>query len=113
MTAEILALCAAFFLAGMRLGEWLERRRSPRQSVAGSSTGQSVVAAAAAPSATKIDELPARALTAAEQAEWDKKQKKRILAKLQQDFPTMGEGKRNAAADELLARARSLLARVS
>lgn len=86
-----------------------ELRRSARQSVAGSSQGQPVPAAA--PTSTKIEALPARKLTVEEQAEWDRKQKHRILSKLAVDFPGMTTAKREAAADELLAKARSVLAR--
>lgn len=116
MTVIVLVAINALLVGGIvgaGLAFVILSRRSVGQVVGPSRRGQPVVAAAAVPAATKIDELPARTLTATEQADWDRKQKKRILAKLQQDFPTMGEGKRNAAADELLARARSLLARVS
>lgn len=105
---NITVLCALFLLAGMHLGGWLERRRSPRQSVGRSSAGQPV-SAAAARGATPVVESGG---VVEEEIEWLRKEKNRIVTKLTEDFPSLGGGQRESIAEEIMAKARTTLARV-
>lgn len=105
---NITVLCALFLLAGTHLGGWLERRRSPRQSVGRSSAGQPVAAAAGALASPG----PALAPAVEEELEWLRKEKNRIVTKLTEDFPSLGGGQRESIAEEIMAKARTTLARV-
>lgn len=87
------------------------RRRSPGQLVAGSRPGQSVAAIAPA-GAPVAGSTPARALmTKDEQEAYDAVELNRITAQLAKDYPSIGASKREAAAKEILQKARGLLAR--
>jgi hypothetical protein len=109
-TFGLIAAAAACFLAGMHVGQWLEARRgrSARQVVGRSSAGQPVAAAVIAAGAAVLEPRGA----GEEEAEWLKVQKNRIVTKLTKDFPTLGTSKREAVAEEIMAKARSTLARV-
>jgi len=83
---------------------WREiRRRSPGQIVAASSGRQpdASLAAAALPTAKPIDDEA-----------WLKEERNRVIVRLGQQFPGIGQTKREAIADELIRKGRSMLARV-
>jgi hypothetical protein len=106
-----LAVLIIGLLAGMQLGTWLALRgRSAGQIVPASSGGQ-IVAGQVAPTSTPASAIPERPRTEAEQREFDRVHRNRVLAKLAQDFPGVGEGKRGQMADEIIGKARTLLAR--
>lgn len=106
-TIGLLAAAAACFLAGMHVGQWLERRRSPRQVVGSSRSAGQPVTAAAAQRATPIVEGVVN-----EELEWLRIEKNRIVTKLTEDFPSLGGGQRESIAEEIMAKARTTLARV-